>query len=69
MFSMSSAGDYVKFNFPMAAALTILSWSGIDYKEGYEASNQLQYLYEAVKWGTDYLIKCHPQENLLYGQV
>ena len=63
------AGDFVKFNFPLAGSMTILAWSGIDYKAGYEDANQLKYLREAVKWGTDYLLKCHTKTNELYGQV
>ena len=26
------AGDYVKFNFPMAASTTLLAWGAIDFK-------------------------------------
>ena len=66
---MFTAGDYVKFNFPQAGAMTILAWSGIDYKAGYESADQWEYLLDAVKWGTDYLIKCHTGTNELYGQV
>ena len=29
----------------------------------------LDYLLDAVKWGTDYLIKCHVSANEFYGQV
>ena len=63
------AGDYVKFGFPMAGAMTILSWGGISYPEGYEKAGMSGYLRDAVKWGTDYLIKAHPEPNVLYGQV
>ena len=34
------AGDNVKFNFPQSSAITLLAWSGIDFKEGYKKSNQ-----------------------------
>ena len=30
------AGDNVKFNFPQAASITLLAWSGIDFKDGYK---------------------------------
>jgi len=63
------AGDNVKFNFPQAYTLTMLSWSGITFRDGYEKSNQFEYLLDTVKWGTDYLIKCHTSKNELYVQV
>lgn len=63
------AGDYVKFGFPMAGAMTILSWGGISYESGYDKAGMLTYLQEAVKWGTDYLIKAHVSPNEFYGQV
>ncbi len=29
-----SAGDYVKFGFPMASAMTVLSWGGVVFRSG-----------------------------------
>jgi hypothetical protein len=63
------AGDNVKFNFPQAAAITLLAWSGIEFAEGYKKSGQFEYLLDAVKWGTDYFLKCHTSKNELYIQV
>ena len=63
------AGDYVKFNFPMAQALTTLAWGGITYEGGYVKAGMMNYLRDAVKWGTDYFLKCHVSPNELYGQV
>ena len=63
------AGDNVKFNFPQAFTLTLLAWSGITFADGYTKSGQMEYLLDAVKWGTDYLIKCHTSKNELYVQV
>ena len=63
------AGDNVKFNFPQAFTLTLLAWSGITFAEGYTKSKQMDYLLDAVKWGTDYLIKCHTSKDELYVQV
>ena len=65
----SSAGDYVKFGFPMAYAMTFLAWGGIEYPEGYAKTGQTNFLLDAVKWGTDYFIKAHVSPNVLYGQV
>jgi len=63
------AGDNVKFNFPAAAALTLLAWSGVDYADGYKKAGQWDYLLDAVRWGADYFIKCHTGKNELYAQV
>lgn len=63
------AGDNVKFNFPQAAAITLLAWSGIDLKEGYKMANQYNILLDTVKWATDYFIRGHPEKNTLYVQV
>jgi hypothetical protein len=53
------AGDHVKFGQPMAASINMLAWGGVEYKEAYQQSGQLDELLEAVKWGTDYFLKAH----------
>ena len=63
------AGDNIKFNFPQAATLTLLAWSGIEFEDGYKKSGQWKYILQAVKWGTDYFIKCHSAKDTLYVQV
>ena len=49
--------------------MTILAWGGIIYEQGYIKAGMLNYLRDAVKWGTDYFIKCHVADNEFYGQV
>lgn len=63
------AGDNVKFNFPMAFSATMLSWGVIENKAAYEASGQLPFILNNIRFVADYLIKCHTSENELYGQV
>ena len=63
------AGDNIKFNFPQAATLTLLAWSGVDFADGYKKAGQYEVLLDTVKWGTDYFIKCHSKKNELYVQV
>ena len=63
------AGDNVKFNFPQASALTLVAWSGIEFAEGYKKAGQWENLLDMVRWGTDYLLKCHSGKNELYVQV
>ena len=53
------AGDYGKFNLPQASTLTNLAWGGLEFSKGYAAAGQTDELLAAVKWGTDYLLKCN----------
>ncbi len=66
---ISLAGDYVKFNFPMAASTTLLAWGAIDFQKGYSRAGQEQATLNTIKWATDYFIKCHVAPNVLYAQV
>lgn len=52
------AGDAIKFNFPASFAMTMLSWSVIEYSGKYEAAGELNHVKEIIKWGTDYFLKC-----------
>ncbi|KAJ0605077.1 putative cellulase [Helianthus annuus] len=61
------AGDNVKFGLPMAFTVTMMSWSILEY--GSQMSGELGHAMDAVKWGTDYLIKAHPEPRVLYGEV
>eukprot|EP01018_Ginkgo_biloba_P032228 Gb_26728 [translate_table: standard] len=63
------AGDNVKFGLPMAYTVSMLSWSVIEYGRQLARSGELGYAMEAIQWGTDYLLKAHPEPNVLYGEV
>ncbi|KAI4305109.1 hypothetical protein L6164_028495 [Bauhinia variegata] len=63
------AGDNLKLGFPFAFTITMLSWSVVDFRANLSAKNELLNALEAIKWGTDYLIKAHPQPDVLYGEV
>ena len=63
------AGDNVKFGFPLAYSMTVLAWSIIEYRGQLAQANQLQYAMDALKWGTDYIILCHPEPNLYWSMV
>lgn len=63
------AGDNVKFGLPMAFTVTMMSWSILEYGNQLGASSELGHAMDAVKWGTDYLVKAHPQPHVLYGEV
>lgn len=51
------AGDAIKFHFPMAFSMTMLSWSVIEYSAKYEAAGELNHVKDVIKWGTDYFLK------------
>lgn len=63
------AGDNVKYGLPMAFTITMLSWNVIQFREELQTAGELDHALEAIKWGTDYFIKCHPEENVLWGEV
>ncbi|KAH7578281.1 hypothetical protein ACOSP7_000494 [Xanthoceras sorbifolium] len=51
------AGDAIKFTFPTSFAMTMLSWSVLEYSTKYEATGELDHVKDIIKWGTDYLLK------------
>ncbi|MEM7595440.1 MAG: glycoside hydrolase family 9 protein [Cyanobacteria bacterium P01_A01_bin.83] len=57
------AGDHIKFIQPMAFSSTMLAWGGVDYKQAYAQSGQLDELRDAVKWGTDWFLKAHEMDS------
>ncbi|KAK1264622.1 Endoglucanase 13 [Acorus gramineus] len=63
------AGDNVKFNFPMAFTTTLLSWSVVEFGPELTAKNEIGNALAAIRWGTDYFIKCHVAPNTLYVEV
>lgn len=63
------AGDNVKFGFPMAYTVTMLAWSVVEFGPQLGARHELSNALAAIKWGTDYLLKAHPQPDVLYGEV
>ncbi|KAI3903075.1 hypothetical protein MKW92_012132 [Papaver armeniacum] len=66
-------GDAIKFNFPQSFAMTMLSWSVIEYSGKYKAAGELHHVKEIIKWGTDYLIKTFDSSadtiDRIYAQV
>ena len=62
-------GDHVKFGLPMAFSVTMLSWGVTEFRKEITGQNQMGNTLAAIKWGTDYFIKAHPQPNVLWAQV
>ncbi|KAF9543344.1 hypothetical protein EC957_000935 [Mortierella hygrophila] len=63
------AGDYMKFIFPLTFTMTETCWGALEFWDGYQLANQTHYLDQMVRWGMDWLIKAHPNDNTLYVQV
>ncbi|WP_328617762.1 glycoside hydrolase family 9 protein [Amycolatopsis sp. NBC_00355] len=63
------AGDHVKFGLPFESSMTMLAWGALENRAAYRSSGQWQPLLSNLRWGADWLIKAHPQPDVLYGQV
>lgn len=63
------AGDFVKFGFPMASSVTVLTWGLLNYKDAYVAAGELKNMLDSIKWPLDYFMKAHPSKFELYVQV
>ncbi|XP_060590585.1 endoglucanase E-4-like [Ruditapes philippinarum] len=63
------AGDHVKFNFPQAGTVTMLAWGLLSFTDAYDDANQLQNMYDCIRWPLDYLMRCHVTPNEFYIQV
>ena len=63
------AGDNVKFGFPMAFSITLLSWSAVEFRPNLQKAGQLSNTLNAIRWGTDYLLKAHTGPTELWVQV
>lgn len=64
-----TAGDNVKFGFPMSATVTILAWGLLEFKDAYFASEELGEMYDCIRWPLEWMLKCHTGKNELYVQV
>ncbi|KAJ8768601.1 hypothetical protein K2173_022723 [Erythroxylum novogranatense] len=63
------AGDNVKFGWPMAFTVSLLSWGAIEYGKEISNVNQLDYLHNAIRWGTDFILQSHTSSTTFYTQV
>ncbi|KAL6135151.1 hypothetical protein ACLB2K_067379 [Fragaria x ananassa] len=61
------AGDNVKFNFPMTFTTTMLSWSVLKFRGS--MGSELPHALEAIRWGTDYLLKSSDAYGSVVGVV
>ncbi|MEN3039128.1 MAG: glycoside hydrolase family 9 protein [Candidatus Kryptonium sp.] len=62
-------GDGVKVGNTIVYALSQLAWAVYEYKQAFVNSGLLDEILDEIKWGADYLIKCHPEPNVFYYYV
>jgi endoglucanase len=63
------AGDHLKFSFPLSWSLTSLSWGAYEWYDGYQSAQQTTRIRDMIKWGTDWLIKAHSDQQVLYVMI
>jgi hypothetical protein len=63
------AGDHVKFGLPQSYSASILGWSLYENREVFDDIGMTDKLLSTLKYFTDYLLKCHPSEDVFYHQV
>ncbi len=63
------AGDHVKFGLPIASTIVTLALTVYEYESVFRSLGQYEEVIDAIKWGTDYFIKCNPDSNTFYFQV
>ncbi|KAK9050453.1 hypothetical protein SSX86_030577 [Deinandra increscens subsp. villosa] len=64
------SGNNIKFSFPTAYTITLLSWSVIEYHPKYEEIGELDHIKSIIKWGTDYLLKLFvPPNQTSHGSI
>ena len=63
------AGDFVKYTFPLAWTMTMLSWTVIEHGAILEQTGQKDGLMDIIEWGVDWLLKANPEPRVLYAIV
>jgi hypothetical protein len=50
-------GGLVKVSYTTAFTVSMLSWAYFNFKDGFKASNSLDFGANTIRWGADYLMK------------
>jgi len=62
----ADAGDGIKFTHTISYAASQLGWSVYEYRDAFKKAGQLDVILDEIKWGTDFLLKAHPEPEVLY---
>lgn len=62
-------GNAAKFSFTASFAMTMLSWSVVEYSAKYDAAGELDHVKDIIKWGTDYLLKTFNSSSDSIGSI
>ncbi|XP_070551007.1 uncharacterized protein [Ptychodera flava] len=60
------AGDHVKFMLAQTNNLWKLMWGLYEFKDAYVSTGELDNMYDCVRWGIDFVVKCHTKPNEFY---
>jgi hypothetical protein len=52
-------GDGLKVSYSIATTVAMLSWSYADLRDGYTSSRTDDTIASSIRWGAEYLMKCH----------
>uniref|UniRef100_A0A0D6QVU2 Endoglucanase n=1 Tax=Araucaria cunninghamii TaxID=56994 RepID=A0A0D6QVU2_ARACU len=67
------SGNQIKYGFPLAFSMTMLSWSVIEYHQKYEDIGELDHVRELIRWGMTYMFKTFNSSaksiDVIYSQV
>ncbi|CAN8270414.1 unnamed protein product [Cochlearia groenlandica] len=63
------AGRATKSSSPMSLAITMLSWSVIEYSSEYQRHGELSHVKELIKWGSNYLLNTFNDSDTMDGLV
>ncbi|XP_077985298.1 uncharacterized protein LOC144439939 [Glandiceps talaboti] len=63
------AGDQIKVTFKHAQHTWIMAWGLLEFKDAYAAAGELEYFYDCLKWGVDYIVKLHTAPNVIYAHI
>ena len=63
------AGDTPTFTLPISSAMTLMTWSGIEFVDGFRNSGQYDKLADVLRWHADWCMAAHPEPNVFCGQI
>ena len=59
----------MKYTFPLAWTVTMLSWSAIEHRAVLEQVGEWKNLMKVIDWGVDWLLKANPEPRVLYAVI